>query len=79
VFRRGANRQLCTSMVSCTSHSELNIPGVERLVLCGYANLEELQQTHTYPVVLNDFLTQNHVRVFQGSSVALSITHPSTF
>jgi hypothetical protein len=43
VFRRGANRQLCTSMVSCTSHSELNIPGVERLVLCGYANLEELQ------------------------------------
>jgi hypothetical protein len=39
----GANRQLCTSMVSCTSHSELNIPGVERLVLCGYANLEELQ------------------------------------
>jgi hypothetical protein len=33
VFRRGANRQLCTSMVSCTSHSELNIPGVEMLVL----------------------------------------------
>jgi hypothetical protein len=41
----GANRQVCTSMVSCTSHLGLKVTGIKRLGYSWCADLLELQST----------------------------------